>query len=84
MQLVDRARGYACAFKLDIDSYNWGAIMPQFTLCYTTAPVRNGLETVGVLEQTDAQITRKIDVFAIARNAAIGNTHNQFALNNAF
>jgi hypothetical protein len=41
------------------------------------------LEAVRILEQADAQVVGKIDVLAIAGHTAIGDPHDEFALDNA-
>lgn len=42
------------------------------------------LEIIRILEQANAQVMGKIDVLTVAGNPAIGDTHDQFALNHPF
>ncbi len=54
--------------------------MPQAVRRSPSVIIANRLEAVSVLEQSHTQIMREVNVLAVARYAAIGNSHNQLAL----
>ncbi len=70
-----------------IGTPNVGAIIAQTVaspnFCVGAWLLWAELEAFGVLEEADAQVFGEVDILAVDGDAAVGNTHHQFALDDA-